>query len=60
MTDTETCITDILDSGDEKRFTFDFSIWSHDGYTADDKGYLVPDEGSRYKDQKYVMEKIGT
>ena len=59
MTDTETIITDILDSGEEKRFTFDFSFWSHDGFDTREDGYTFPKPGSNYKDQKYVFDKIG-
>lgn len=59
MTDTETILTDILNSKEEKKYTFDFSFWSHDGYGTRDDGYTFPLDGSNYKDQKYVFEKIG-
>jgi hypothetical protein len=32
MTDTETKVTDVLTTQDEKRFTFDYSFWSFDGF----------------------------
>ena len=50
MTDTETIVTDVLDSQEERKFTFDFSFWSFDGYHVLDNGYLEPDPGSNYKD----------
>lgn len=43
----------------ERKFTFDFSFWSVDGFTADEKGYLKQNAGSRYADQKVVHERIG-
>ena len=59
MTDTMTTVTDILDTQDERKFTFDFSFWSHDGYKTLESGYTEPLPDSGYKDQKYVFEKIG-
>lgn len=50
MTDTETIVTDILDSQDERKYTFDYSFWSHDGYGTRDDGYTYPLDGSNYKD----------
>ena len=60
MTDTETVVTDVLADNKEKRFTFDFSFWSFDGYGTREDGYTYPLEDEKgYKDQKYVFEKIG-
>lgn len=59
MTDTQTIITDILDTQEEKKFTFDYSFWSHDGFNTLPNGYTEPVPGTGYKDQKYVFEKIG-
>ena len=59
MTDTETKVTNILGDKQEKRFTFDYSFWSHDGFGTRDDGYTYPLEGSGYKDQAYVFEQIG-
>ena len=50
MTDTETIVTDILDTQEEKKYTFDFSFWSHDGYNTLENGYTEPKAGSKYKD----------
>lgn len=50
MTDTETKVKDLLDSTQERRFTFDFSFWSHDGFGTKEDGYTYPLEGSNYKD----------
>ena len=33
------------ETGKNRRFTFDFSYWSHDGSTSDDAGKLVKDKG---------------
>ena len=60
MTDTETKVTNILGDKDERRYTFDFSFWSHDGFGTREDGYTYPlDDGKGYKDQKYVFDKIG-
>lgn len=62
MKGNSTTITD-YDSGDNKNnsrtFTFDYSFWSHDGYTADDAGYLSPLPGSNYADQEKVFNVLG-
>jgi kinesin family protein 1 len=51
MTDTETKVTHLLGDKEEKRYTFDYSFWSHDGYATRDDGYTHPDtEDSLYKD----------
>eukprot|EP00927_Polykrikos_kofoidii_P017677 TRINITY_DN18073_c0_g2_i1.p1 TRINITY_DN18073_c0_g2~~TRINITY_DN18073_c0_g2_i1.p1 ORF type:complete len:968 (-),score=186.16 TRINITY_DN18073_c0_g2_i1:178-3081(-) len=43
-----------------KKFTFDQSFWSHDGFVKDDTGYLRPDgPGSRYADQRVVFDCFG-
>ena len=59
MTDTETKVTNVLGDKEERRFTFDFSFWSHDGFGTRDDGYTYPMEGSSYKDQRYVFDRIG-
>jgi hypothetical protein len=44
----------------EKKFTFDYSFWSHDGYVTEANGYTLPEPGTtKYKDQRYVFDKIG-
>lgn len=51
MTDVQTICKDVLGEGTEKKFTFDYSIWSHDGYLTRDDGYTYPDgPDSIYKD----------
>jgi kinesin family member 13 len=47
------------EKGIEKTYTFDYSFWSHDGFTNDSTGYSVPDEGSKYADQQIVYECLG-
>ena len=47
-----TIIQDPENPEDKKKFTFDYSYWSHDGYKERDDGYLEKDEeASRYADQ---------
>ncbi|CAI2379027.1 unnamed protein product [Moneuplotes crassus] len=59
MQDNMTKITD-PDSGKEKKFYFDYSYWSHDGYTEDSEGILSPNgPGSNYADQDKVFNDLG-
>lgn len=50
-----TSITDPNNKGDAKKFTFDYSYWSHDGCKMDNNGYFVPDtshpNGKKFADQ---------
>jgi len=41
-----------------KKFTFDFSYWSHDGYKEDEEGYMHIDD-PKYCDQKRVFQDLG-
>lgn len=51
MTDTETTLTNHLGAKNEKKFAFDYSLWSFDGFRVRDDGYLEPDSASSiYKD----------
>jgi len=48
------------DSQEPKTFTFDYSYWSHDGFTVDENQISVPDgPSSDYADQKRVFNDIG-
>jgi hypothetical protein len=38
------------DNGEEKKYAYDFSYWSHDGFTEEANGYNRPD-GNKYIDQ---------
>jgi hypothetical protein len=52
MTDTQTICTDKHGDNSVKKFTFDYSLWSFDGYTTMENGYAKPDgPNSMYKDQ---------
>lgn len=46
-----------------KKFTFDYSYWSHDGFKKNDSGVNVPDlshpNGSKYVDQEKVFNDLG-
>eukprot|EP00927_Polykrikos_kofoidii_P022755 TRINITY_DN2114_c0_g1_i1.p1 TRINITY_DN2114_c0_g1~~TRINITY_DN2114_c0_g1_i1.p1 ORF type:complete len:1118 (+),score=270.95 TRINITY_DN2114_c0_g1_i1:165-3518(+) len=44
---------------EEKKFTFDASFWSHDGFEETESGYLRPAPGSNYADQQLVFETFG-
>ena len=47
-----TIIRDPDQPDEKKKFTFDYSYWSHDGFIEQDNGYLTKDEAdSRYADQ---------
>ena len=52
----QTVIKDEL--GREKKFTFDHSFWSHDGFRTLENGYFEP-EDEKYADQKYVFDTVG-
>ena len=41
-----------------KKFAFDFSYWSHDGFTERDDGYLEG-SGPQYADQQVVFDDLG-
>ncbi|EDV21287.1 uncharacterized protein TRIADDRAFT_30614, partial [Trichoplax adhaerens] len=41
-----------------KRFTFDYSYWSHDGFIEDDNGVLVG-TGPKYASQRAVFDDLG-
>lgn len=50
--------TTILKANDkepERKFTFDYSFWSFDGFDKEANGYLKPAAGSKYADQKIVF-----
>lgn len=49
---TENCVIvkDIAQGKEDRRFTYDFAMWSHDGFTVDEKGYNTPNPGSNYCD----------
>lgn len=45
--------------GKDKDFTFDESFWSHDGFKDNGQGYMEAEAGSRYADQRYVLDTFG-
>lgn len=55
MTGSTTSITDPNNPSDVRKFTFDYSYWSHDGCKADGSGYFAADSshpnGKKYSDQ---------
>ena len=42
-----------------KKFSFDYSYWSHDGFQEDSEGILVESGGSNYASQRLVFEELG-
>lgn len=42
-----------------RKFSFDNSFWSHDHFITDENGYLSPEPGGPYCDQKYVFNALG-
>jgi len=59
MNGSQTLIKD-PEQADGKKFTFDYSFWSHDGFTTDDRGISVKDSSSSpYADQDLVYEALG-
>jgi kinesin family protein 1 len=58
MKDNMTKITD-PDSGKENKFYFDYSYWSHDGFTEDSDGILNANPGSIYASQEKVFDDLG-
>ncbi|PVD36027.1 hypothetical protein C0Q70_02997 [Pomacea canaliculata] len=63
MTGSTTSITDPNNPSDVRKFTFDYSYWSHDGCKADGSGYFAADSshpnGKKYSDQKRVYNDLG-
>lgn len=51
--------TFLIDSqGNERKFAFDYSLWSHDEFSVTDDGIFVP-ESEKYADQLYVYNSMG-
>lgn len=47
-------------TGVQKKFTFDYSYWSHDGFKEDKNGIFVKDSpSSNYASQKMVFDDLG-
>ncbi|RUS74658.1 hypothetical protein EGW08_017564, partial [Elysia chlorotica] len=46
-------------SEEPKKFAFDYSYWSHDGFSTQDDGILVPEAGSPYASQHKVFQDLG-
>ncbi|CEM39802.1 unnamed protein product [Vitrella brassicaformis CCMP3155] len=44
--------------GGERKFAFDYSYWSHDGFETDENGYSFP-VNPKYADQHKVYSEIG-
>ncbi|PAA54177.1 hypothetical protein BOX15_Mlig025022g3 [Macrostomum lignano] len=57
MDGTQTVITDPA-SGQDKKFAFDYSYWSHDGFTEQANGYFAP-ASAKYADQQKVFDDLG-
>jgi kinesin family member 1 len=57
MVGNQTIITN-PDDKQEKKFAFDHSYWSHDGFKVDDKGYNTA-TNPKYADQQKVFNDLG-
>ena len=44
-------------SADPKKFAFDYSYWSHDGFTEQADGYLQANT-SKYADQVCILQSL--
>ena len=53
-----TLIKDPKSESEPKKFTFDYSYWSHNGYTEDEEGYMHPAD-NKYCDQVRVFKDLG-
>ncbi|KAL4235255.1 hypothetical protein ACF0H5_006893 [Mactra antiquata] len=42
-----------------KKFSFDYSYWSHDGFIAKEEGITEPKPGSNYASQRIVFDNLG-
>lgn len=50
----------VLCRGSERRqFTYDYSLWSHDGFVVEEEVYFKSTDESKYQDQTAVFEAIG-
>jgi len=58
MTDTMVKITDPNEDR-EKKYTFDYAMWSFDGFKEDDRGVFVPVKPN-YCDQQKAWDLLGT
>jgi hypothetical protein len=60
MTDTQVKINDPVDDR-EKKYTFDYAMWSHDGFDTNEKGVFVPKAGNpkNYCDQQRAWDLLG-
>ena len=48
----------VNESGGERKFTFDHSFWSHDGFKTEKDGTIVP-KSDKFADQALVYDKVG-
>ena len=46
-------------NAEPRRFTFDYSYWSHDSFIAAEDGYLKDDGSGKYADQRQVFDDLG-
>lgn len=60
MRQNQTILKQISPETTEKTFAFDHSYWSFDGYRIEPNGYLSPEKGSKYCDQKRMYDDLGS
>lgn len=56
MVDNSTILTN--EGENPRKFAFDYSFWSHDGFEEKDNGLLTP-VSNKYADQVYVYNQVG-
>ena len=56
MSGPTTIVTNPAD-GEEKKFAYDHSYWSFDGFTEQSDGYNKPDSSGKYHDQVRIISK---
>jgi hypothetical protein len=59
-TEKQVTVKDIATNQPDRVFTYDYAMWSFDGFTTDANGYNVPNPGSNYCDQNKAWEMLGT
>lgn len=60
MNKNQTTLKGISSDIGEKAFAFDYSYWSFDGFKIESNGYLTPEKGSNYCDQKRIYRELGS
>lgn len=52
-------VRDLTGKEQDRMFTYDHAMWSHDKFTTDENGYNHPEPGSNYCDQSKAWDLLG-